>query len=133
MKSRQVIPKRPSSDTSGTLLSLVMKDVCGTGDEAVGKCGMDARKGFPDDMLEVKSNALFYVHGRSLSEAVWSSCGALRLALMVVGALQRSAPTCLGQIRDSSTPRTLNMLGWCASILHYDVNCRVCPCDKHIT
>jgi hypothetical protein len=64
---------------------------------------MDARKGFPDDMLEVKRNALFYVHGRSLSEAVWSSCCALMLVLMVVGALHRSAPTMLGADRSGGT------------------------------
>jgi hypothetical protein len=64
MKTRQLIPERPSSDTSGTLLSAVIKDVCGTGEEAAGLCGTDARNGFPDDMLKVKSNALFYVHGR---------------------------------------------------------------------
>jgi hypothetical protein len=128
MKSRQIIPARPSSDASGTLLSLVMKDVCGTGDEAAGKCGMDARKGFPDDMVEVKSNALFYVHGRSLSEAVWSSCCALRLVLMVVGALQRSAPTCLGGRSGGITTEPhahRTCLACTPLVLHYDVNCRI--------
>jgi hypothetical protein len=64
MKSRQDIPGRPSSDASGTLSS-VTKEVCGTGDEAAGSCKRDARNGLPDDMLEAKSNALFYVHGRN--------------------------------------------------------------------
>jgi hypothetical protein len=64
MKTRQLIPERPSPDTSGTLLSAVIKEVCGTGEEAAGCWEIDARNGFPDDMLGVKSNALFYVHGR---------------------------------------------------------------------
>jgi hypothetical protein len=36
MKSRQDIPKRPSSDTSGTLSSAEIKEVCGTGEGAAG-------------------------------------------------------------------------------------------------
>jgi hypothetical protein len=64
-KTRQGIPERPSSGTPGTLLSAVIKEVCGTGDEAAGLYERDARNGFPDDMLGVKNNALFYVHGRS--------------------------------------------------------------------
>lgn len=60
-KAGKVIPERPPS--SDTLLSAVIKEVCGTD---AGLCEGDARNGFPDDMLRVKSNALFYVHGRGL-------------------------------------------------------------------
>ena len=97
MKARQYIPERPSSGAADTLVLAEMKDVCGTGDEAAGWCERDARKGFPDDILEVKSNTLFYVHDmeKAWTEAVWRSCCVRQLALMVVGVWHISAPTAI--------------------------------------
>jgi hypothetical protein len=43
----------------------VIKEACGTGEEEAGLYKSEARNGLPDDMLEFKNNALFYVHGRS--------------------------------------------------------------------
>jgi hypothetical protein len=64
MKARQDIPERPSSGTAGTLSLAEIKEVCGIGEDGGGLNDIDARKGFPDDMLKTKNNALFYVHGR---------------------------------------------------------------------
>jgi hypothetical protein len=105
MKSRQGIPERASSSTPDTLLSLVTKEVCGTGEDAAGLCGRDARNGFPDDMLKFKSNALFYVHGRSAQEAMWSSCCALPLVLMVVGVLGKQRRHHLGKCGRAASAR----------------------------
>lgn len=78
MKARQDIPERPSSGTARALLLAEMKEVCGTDADGAGLYENDARKGFPDDMLKVKNNALFYVHGRSSKAAVWSQLLCLR-------------------------------------------------------
>jgi hypothetical protein len=76
-KAGKVIPERASPDTSDALLSAVLiKEVCGTGDDAAGLFGRDARKGFPDDMLRARSNALFYVHGEAWEQLLCPTAGA---------------------------------------------------------
>lgn len=115
MKARQGIPERPSSGTADTLLLAEIKEVCGTGDEAAGLYERDARKGFPDDMLQVKNNALFYVHGRG---SVRSGVEQLLCLTTRADGLSASgnvnAPTCLS-IRSpavtAKTPPSHNVLG----------------------
>lgn len=44
---------------SGTLLSVLTKDGGGTGEGPARVYSCDARNGFPDDMLKIKSNASY--------------------------------------------------------------------------
>lgn len=67
------IPSSAWVPASGLLVSGLMNEVRGTGDEGAWSRAREARKGFPEDMLLAMDTALLYVRGELVRSSVCSA------------------------------------------------------------